>query len=116
MADSPLERRGSTDVLSDLRVSVGKIETAVGYQTESLQRIDRRLEVAVLRDEFNARNTAVDLHLRQLDGAMKNLEDAHQRQVGSSSAWRLIFASALAVLSVVIAAAGIYYVPGLHHP
>lgn len=101
-----VERRGTSDTLGDLRVAVARIETAVGFQTESLKAITNRLDITVLRDEFNTRSVTIDAHLSRVDHSLKDLQDAHSRQIGSSGAWRLVFSGALALLTIAVAVVG----------
>lgn len=101
------ERRGTADVLSELRVTVGRIETTVGAQTKTLDRLESKLDVAILRDEFNAYKDTTARERAELTKKVAALADAHQQQIGSSNVWRLVFSGALAILTLVVAATGV---------
>lgn len=105
--DPPGERRGTSDVLSDLRVAVGEIRTTVNAQTKTLDRLEERLNVAILRDEFIAYKVATEHERDGLRQSVEGLTRAHERKIGSDNVWRLVFSGALAILTVVIAVAGV---------
>ena len=104
------ERRSfdPSGLLADLRVAVGKIEVAQVAQGDALDRIERRLDVTVLRDEFNAHITWSEAKSREIDHSVKNLWDDHQLRIGSESTWRMVFTGALTILTLAVTAVGAY--------
>jgi len=101
-------------ILTDLRVTVGEIKVTQSHQTLTLERLERRLDVSVLRDQYEGYVTAQKEVDDELRSAISNLRDAHQQKLGSDNAWRLIFSGALALLTVIVTAAGAILASG--HP
>lgn len=109
MSETPgSERRDLSGILADLRVGLAEIKTTQGLQTKTLDRMEERLNVAILRDEFNAFKTAQDHVLAAHDAAIGALRTAHDKQAGSSATWRLVFSGALALLTIVVAVIGAF--------
>lgn len=100
------ERRDISGVLADLRVGVAEIKTTQGIQSKTLERMEERLNVAILRDEFNAFKTTNTDILAGHAKAIEGLRTEHDKQAGASATWRLVFSGALALLTVVVAVVG----------
>lgn len=101
-----MERRDLSGVLADLRVGVAEIKTTQNLQTKTLERMEARLDVAILRDEFNAYKTGTAAEREQLREQVTSLTNSHNQQKGATNAWRLVFSGALALLTLAVAVVG----------
>lgn len=98
-----IERRDIGGVLADLRVGVAEIKTTQSLQTKTLDRMEERLNVAILRDEFNAYKTQAQGEREAQTRLIADLKTAHDQQTGSSRTWRIVYGTAISALGVVIA-------------
>lgn len=89
-----LERRDISTVLTDLRVSVTKIETTQNNQAEVLRRLENKLDLGVFREEYERRHSEIVVKIDKL-------WDTRQQDIGSNKTWRIMFSAALGLIAVV---------------
>jgi hypothetical protein len=108
------ERRDLAGTVTDIRVTVGKIEAIVGQQADTLKSIQNRLDVTVLRDqystdrenarrEYERRHAELETDLKTALREIETLKTDRDQLKGSSSAWRIILSTAIALLAIAVA-------------
>jgi len=107
-----IERRRDNAQITDVRIAVARIEVSLGTQSDAIRRIETRLEVAVLRDEFDAHVRDTNEKYLKLSAAQDNLWNAYQQKLGSDSTWRLLYAGALALLTLAVTIYGVLVASG----
>jgi len=94
-----LERRSSDigSTLSDLRVSVARIEGAQNSQAETMRRLENKLDLGVFREEYERRH-------KVLEDAVDAVSKDYQRRIGRQQIWRVVTAGSIGIIAAVVGA------------
>lgn len=78
-----LDRRSSDigAVLSDLRVSVARIESTQTAQADTMKRLEGKLDLGVFREEYERRH-------KELADLVTTVANDYQRRAGQDVIWR----------------------------
>jgi hypothetical protein len=99
------DRRGAdiANVLSDLRVSVARIEAVQFANADTMKRLESKLDLGVFREEYERRH-------KELAGVVTTVADDYQRRVGRDQVWRIVYGIGIVLLSAGVTALALHWI------
>ena len=98
MSDANPERRDLQGLVSDMRVDLAAIKTRSELQTQTLVRIEQRLELGVFREEYERRHADLQREVDKAKEEADSVRDDFMRRQGAQRVWRWFYGAALAAL------------------